>query len=146
MIGLHNIIIGTIQCWVWTTVYGANGRQIGHGDHLFLGERGTPPPVIDLQPHNRYYWHAWNNPVRHIDKTADILTPLCGRLKSKSRRPYLNTRYGGYDAARQCENCIEAAGNAGITPKYYDNLRQADPWNQIPRNERDTTLDPVTNS
>jgi hypothetical protein len=150
-----------MQAWVWTSIYGGNGNPIGkingrETQHLMLIERGTPPPIVPLPPeqqhdpwtrqnHNyrRRAWYPWGREFAAQTLEA-MLTPLCGKLKTQSRQPYLATANNGGYRNHECPNCIAMAAQAGVTPQYNNLLMQEDPWSLMPREDRMFTVDPVT--
>lgn len=142
------ITVGTLEAWLWATVYGGNGRQITPFMHLFRGQRGRPPEADPNREPWRYnrriYWNPWMYPFNN-DNPPNALQPMCGRLKSVSRFPRLNPRTDQTWGRRlpQCPNCLQLATNVGITPAFYNILATNDPWAKLTAEEREQP-DPVT--
>jgi hypothetical protein len=142
---LHAIIIGAIEAWVWGTITGGNGQQIGRFAHLHKVGRGTPPEMQTQEElrnnpwrrNHRRYWYPWQL------APANPLTPLCGRLKSQSRFPRYNASSDHW-RVNECPDCRRLADNAGVTPGFADALRREDPWSQITVEQRQVTPDPVS--
>lgn len=162
MKALHGITIAGVEAWVWVNIYGGNGAPLGRVNgmpvhHLQLRQRGTPPPMVAadergayLRRDNRNYWNPWQTNRWDVALTADqILTVMCGRLKSTSKQPYTQDTYNrNYDNARDhraCPNCVRIATEQGIMDNYITPLVQNDPWNTtVDRYERAHTPDPVS--
>jgi len=157
MKALHGITIVGVEAWVWATITGGNGTPLGRVDnlnvsHLTLRERGTPPPMITPGEENQYtrrdnraYWTPWQGWNLAPQTAEQVLTPLCGRIKSKSRWPNLQFAHAGrYYTPIECPNCLRIAADQGITPNYMNMLQEKDPWNTQDWQARITNPDPVT--
>lgn len=154
---LHAIINRTAEAWVWASPFGANGRALGAGQdtwnplpHIYRVERGEPPPMptgneaTEYQRINarqaRYYWHPWNSAFYRWTP-EQVLTPLCGRIRTASRRPHINPFHQSYrnegQPVRGCPDCTAIAVTRGLDVRTMQQVKQADPWNQLRTNARD---------
>lgn len=143
---LHAITTGLTDAWIWAYVYGANGRMIGNdrGDtwerryHLFPIHRATPPPMppndaSDYQRERHFdrrrYWNPWNRFADNMDTEAR-LTPICGRLSSRSRSPRISPAGEPYDGTfpNACLDCQRIAEIRHINTTFVSRLVTQDPW------------------
>lgn len=144
MRNLHGITVGAVERHIWGFISGGNGRALGIVNgvrvaHSYLVQRGQPPPMDGTFHRSaRRYWHPFN---RMPEEREAVLTPLCGRIRSQSRYPYLSPT-GNYtwSTPRLCTDCQRLAPDTG----FLDTVRRADPWYQIDATQRETTVDPVS--
>lgn len=131
-----------LRAYVWMVGLGSNGHPIGprgqHNLHLYPANRGYPPEEENPPGYynRRRYWTPWNS------SSADPKLPLCGPLRSSAKRPRLTDNHWGVHI--QCHACAIKAQTLGLQASTLSGLRQADPWNEIPRDLRVTTADPLS--
>lgn len=146
---LHSITPNVFTVAMTMYPVGANGHHLTRIAHLWLVNRGTPPPLGEERPpwaraHTwwrpaRYWWHPYEPNIWPGDEAS--LTPLCGRLKSRSRDPHLSIAYDRDDV---CETCIDVATARGYKYGSRREILRDDPWTTIPQEHRGTTPDPLT--
>ena len=139
MKSLHSIIVRATQAWTWVNVMGGNGQRISGFSHLHLQHRGAP-----TNTYYRQYWTPWTDQFGNAMTTAEILTPLCRKLRSVSRLPSIRPAYKSTYTRGECPDCLAIAGIRGITPAYREDLIKQDPWTQIPHHLRKDVHDPVS--
>jgi hypothetical protein len=134
MRNLHGITNGITQGWFWFTMHGRNGRDIDQGRaHLYLIGRGSPP-ILETDGNRRWYresWRPWPMP-----RGMNVHAAMCHDVPTKSRAPMFNEVSTRYHLPRYCENCTRLAQMAGVTPLEAGEVRQQDPWNNIPGRNR----------
>jgi hypothetical protein len=145
---LHSIMAGTLTAWAWLTPVGGNRKPLGRGqfEHLYLVERGTPPP-LPTGDETEYTQLAMQNRRRYWSPFRDLphdqaKTPLCGPIKTAAQWATLTSH--AWQANGNCQNCRSEAIKRGLQDQHIAEVRTRDPWNNLTRQDRDTTPDPVT--
>lgn len=143
---LHKIFSGLTEAYIWVNIVGGNGAQITKFCHLMRAERGEPPIMGDDRAYRRSGWQPWARSFSWMGASAvNILSPLCGQLKSKSKWPQMRIAFPTtWRDPNECPDCIIAADEMHITPKYANILRDEDPWTKIGYYDRETTRDPIS--
>ena len=138
MILLHALKSPTRTALVWFKIEGANGRVLGPGAtwfsrHAFrLTRKMDPPPIGDGQ---RAYWDPWR--IQGFMTREDVLTPICGRINSKSQWPRLRETWADYRDG--CRDCIKVADQKIV---FMGDLRQTDIWYKIV--DKRNMIDPIS--
>lgn len=131
-------------------VKGGSGRPITNRCHLFVVQRGTPPPPGAIRPtwagrywrSSRQTWTPFSTFQNQYDPEF-ILNPLCGRLKTRSRFPSLQ-RYHYWRNEGKCPDCTAIAQAQNLTFGTLDEVLAEDPWTRIPQEEREEQSDPIS--
>ena len=138
---LHDLAPKVIRRLVWLYPYGGNGTPLGntHGAHLYEVERGAPPPIredlaADPFHHVHYQRRTWQPYDTRNFTPEQVVNPLCGRIRTRARFPYLGNAWG----AGNCQECLNRA--QGGEPATIGELQRDDPWQQIDWGVRGTTI------
>jgi hypothetical protein len=139
---LHDIEPGNISAYIWATIIGANGRTLGgQGNmaHVFRVERTRPGR------RERRYWSPWSGVANNLT-TEERLTPLCGRIRTRSQYPRLSTIFQTSTWITRCAACQTETNRRGIDATYLDQVSAHDPWQALRRTTPEfwTHPDPVT--
>lgn len=145
---LHDLIDRATTAFIWVYFNGGNGRTLGDQTryhHIIQVERDRPVPLTGRETgewpnYGRRYWTPWNHPAGKTTRDT-----LCGTIVTRARHQYTNA-LGNWNLTetRACLGCTAIATARGLTVTTRDLINQADPWYQVPQNERHHAIDPVT--
>jgi hypothetical protein len=122
---LHSIV-NKAPKWFWCNLFGRRYSPIG--THIWLIERGTPPP-LEPPPYRR--WHVpprfnWTPYAASARTMLPPPRPLCG-FRTHAQTPRIDIDYNRY--YEKCPRCLEIASIRDILITPFSALDQDFPEN-----------------